>query len=211
MMRISHFVQIATVMMLLLAGTASAAIIGVGEGGRIIDAPAVIDDDSVFCSAFSEQGECEMLGFDERQGVGLANNLSVDQGVLASGDIDSHMIFLNTMGRVSAKLTVDWYFDGKIIGVMSDRNGKLEALASAILGAEGTRYPDWFKLRGLENNDWYKVDGNKLTFHSYVKEPGDWIRVVTRAMIPDTSAIFLSFCLLALLGWRQCLADTNDL
>ncbi|GAA5218741.1 hypothetical protein ACFSJ3_09345 [Corallincola platygyrae] len=180
----------------LFASSALAAIIGVSDGGRLIDAPAVIDDDSIMCTAFSPEQSCEMLGFDEKQGVSLAAPLEVDGGEILGGDVNSHMIFLNTEGRLFASLSVDWWFDGKIIGVMSDRNGKLEAASSELLGAGGTSYPASFWLRGLERNDSYSVAGNLFTLNSRVKEPGDWVRVVTRAMIPTPPSWLLGLGIL---------------
>ena len=117
----------------------------------------------------------------------LAAPLQVDSGAVPAGlKVDSHMIFLNTVGNVQAiDPGVVWEFDGPVVGVMSDNNGNLEAASSGLLGATGTAYPlAGFNNRGLENNDGYVVAGNTITVNMRVTEPGDWIRVVT-ASIPN--------------------------
>lgn len=187
------------------ASSAVAAIVSVsgpassgGTGPAIIGAPSDILEDLVTNTG--------MEGFDEAQNVLLTAPLSVDGGTIAAGTrVDSHMIFLNSLGstRIS-HYDVDWTFSGRILGVMSDSGGTLEAASSSFLGAPGTNYTTPgagtgaaapFTARGLESNngtgiggEGYSVAGNVLTLGMVVTEPGDWVRVVT-APIPVPAAL----------------------
>jgi hypothetical protein len=156
--------------------TALASVVG---GPDIIAAPASIIDDPPGATNDHQQA------FDEAQGVLLAANLTVDGGIIPAGTVvDSHMIFLNTDGNTFATDNQTWTFDGFILGVMSDQSGTLEVASSALLGAPGTVYPAApFNARGMESNDSYLVAGNQITVVMSVTEPGDWIRVVTAAVI----------------------------
>ena len=179
-----------------LSQSAHAALIDVtgglsnlGASAAIIAAPADIRDDATMNQA--------MWGFDEMQGVTLASNLAVDGGFVASGmRVSSHMIFLNTRGNaLGVHNDVTWTLDGMILGVMSDRNGTLEAASSALLGAAGTIYPGAFNARGLENGassgDSYSVAGNTITVSMRVTEPGDWIRVISATPVPEPGTVSL--------------------
>lgn len=170
---------------------ASAALVSSTNVGGIIAAPVSVEDDAAT--------NTQMEGFDEAQGVLLASDLTVDAGTISSGmTVDSHMIFLNSQGSTRiAEDNVTWTFDGPILGVMSDTGGTLEAATSALLGAAGTTYPAAFSNRGLEGNsglgsgasDGYAWAGNQLGVDMTVTEPGDWIRVVTKAPsngVPDS-------------------------
>lgn len=186
-----------TIALGMIAIPAQAAIVGVGNGGRIISAP-----DSVFDDAPGVEDADEMLGFDERQNVLLTDDLQVDNGFIAAGTrVNSHMILLNTPGSGWTTLEdIEWTFNGRILGVMSDFNGTLEAASNSILGAPGTAYPGSFRGRGLGGGspiDTHSgVGTNTLTVTMRVREPGDWIRVVTAVPEPLTilgSATALGF------------------
>lgn len=171
-----------------IAAPVNAAILSVGEGGKIIDAPASVFDDAEKDNEF-------MLGFNEKQNILLTEALEVDGGFIEAGKrISSHMIFLNTQGNKRLeKTSVSWLFDGTILGVMSDNKGNLEKASNELLGAEGTQYPGSFKNRGFETNnpDEYKiVDPNTLEVTMLVTEPGDWIRVITEAeAVPEPASM----------------------
>lgn len=179
-----HVMHIAILaVVLILAGTAAAELVG---GPDIIPAPGSIIDDPPGAVNMAQQA------FNEGQSVLLPADLAVDGGVIPAGTlVDSHMIFLNTDGGVTASdFGVEWTFDGPILGVMSDGGGTLEAASSALLGAPGTDYPGPFPARGLEGNngtgvggEGYAVDLATITVGMRVSEPGDWIRVVTLAVI----------------------------
>ncbi len=175
-MRVFNKLTIAAVGLVLgmAASPAQAAILGASEGGIIIDAPDSTD---------AHKTESNLMqGFNEKQNVLLKENLKVDFGefIEAGIRVNSHMIFLDSPQSSRVTQSVEWLFDGDILGIMSDSRGKLEGASTAILGAEGTEYKT-FGGRGLEGNEKYTVDGNKLNLQMTVTKPGDWIRVVTKA------------------------------
>ncbi|WP_261857015.1 PEP-CTERM sorting domain-containing protein [Photobacterium sanguinicancri] len=177
----------------LFAANASATILSVSSGtssagfsGQITLAPGLVTD-----AAVTNQAQ---QGFNEQQLVSLAADLDVDGGTIAQGtNVASHMIFLNKATSESGVLShigVEWMFDGKILGVMSDSGGILEAASNALLGAAGTTYPGAFGARGMEGSDSYTIDGDKLTVTMRVTQPGDWIRVITDVPEPASMALF---------------------
>ena len=144
-----------------------------GVSGKTIAAPPGVADGAI-------ADNDHMLGFDERQNVVLDRDLAVDDGIIPTGTmISSHMILLNVPDDGwSASGVNDWTFSERIIGVMSDIDGELEAESTPFLGASGTRYPTPFGLRGLENWDGYEGVGTRtLRVTLSVSQPGDWIRV----------------------------------
>lgn len=207
------------------AGASQAAVVGVigglssaGVAPAIIAAPPHALDDAV-----TNRGQ---EAFNERQGVLLAAPLAVDGGFIAAGTrVDSHMIFLNSVGTTAlSHFGVDWVFSGPILGVMSDGGGTLEAASTPLLGAPATNYTvpfggsgpaAPFPARGLEGNDGtglgpFPKDGyaliapNVLRVGMAVTEPGDWIRVVTLNPIPvPAAAPLLGGALLALGLFRR--------
>lgn len=180
-----------------LAFSAQAGLIGVSTSGgnvaAIIGAPGDVNDDGTNCTNWTFE-TCAMLGFDEAQNVLLGSDLAVDGGSISAGQrVNSHMIFLNTIGGNLADITATWSFDGTILGVMSDNNGSLEVQSSALLGAAGTTYPgSTFNNRGFEGADSYSgVGSSSLDVRMRVTEPGDWIRVVTAAEVPEPGTLGL--------------------
>lgn len=185
----------ATALSCLLAMPAGATLIGVsgptsnmGAAAEIIAAPTDILDDNVTNTA--------MQGFDEAQGVETTVDHWIDGGgfIAAGTEVDSHMIFLNSFGTATlSHFSVQWTFDGEILGIMSDKNGILEGASTFELGAPGTNYTVGigaapFGNRGLEANDgvgdgpndgYMLLDPYTLQVGMYVTEPGDWIRVIT--------------------------------
>lgn len=147
-----------------------------GDLPKMISAPGDVDDDAAYNTS--------MEGFNEQQGITLPEPVEIDDGTIAEGTtVSSHMIFLNTGPGDDNTLNyhddVTWTFDGKVLGVMSDSEGLLEAATSELLGATGTSYPSSFPSRGMESGDSYVIDGNHLIVSMSVTEPGDWIRVIT--------------------------------
>jgi opacity protein-like surface antigen len=175
----------------LAAVAAQAALV---SGPDIIAAPAQVFDNAVT--------NTHQQAFDEQQNVLLANALAVDGGSIAAGTVvSSHMIFLNIPTSLqSASDTQTWAFDGLVLGVMSDANGALEAASNSILGASGTSYPGSFASRGLEANDSYTISGNSIRVNMNVAQPGDWIRVVTAAAVPEPGSLALAALALVGLG-----------
>lgn len=196
----------------LAAMCAQGAIIGVSGGSSTnsitacspsANAPAIIAAPSQVLNGAVTN--CAQQGFNEQQDVALLANLGVDGGTVASGTVvDSHMIFLNGPGGAISHDGVIWEFDGSILGVMSDNDGQLEVASSAILGAAGTTYPAAaFNNRGLETNDSYSINGRFLTVNMGVTQPGDWIRVVTAAPVPEPATYMLMGAGLMALGFLR--------
>ncbi|MGF1703912.1 PEP-CTERM sorting domain-containing protein [Photobacterium makurazakiensis] len=162
-----------------------------GSAQLLVTAPVSVEDDA------PENENTAQQGFNERQNVLLTSALQTDDLLIAAGTrVDSHMIFLNSDRRQRIKHNnVYWTFSGTILGVMSDRHGTLEA-ASNYLGHPDTIYPGSFRNRGLEGRNSYEINDNVLTVNMRVREPGDWIRVITDVPEPAMLGLFG----LALLG-----------
>lgn len=204
------FVQITVGLILLFSSAVHAALVSVagpnssaGTAPMIISAPQFAQNGLVFNSG--------QQGFDERQDVLLLAPLDTDDGVgaIATGTrVSSHMIFLNKESGVAGTLShsnVDWTFDGEILGVMSDRDGNLEAASTPILGAPGTTYQAPFSARGMEGDSYLIMAGLKtLRVNMAVGQPGDWIRVVTASAIPLPAAFWLfGTALIGFIGYSR--------
>lgn len=179
---------LAAATLLAAAMPAAAAILAVegplsrnGLAAAIIPAPPSVLDNAAGAGA--------MLGFDEVLGLRLPADLAVDGGVIRAGTrVSSHMIFLDgppgeRLRHGTAAAPVVWRFDGRILGVMSDTPGLLEAASSPLLGHPATLYTGGrLSNRGLEENDGYALLGpDRLALHLGVRGVGDWVRVITAA------------------------------
>ncbi len=205
-MKIVSLGLVAASCLLVMAPLAQADLIG---GQDIIAAPAIVSDDAVTNKA--------QQGFNEKQDYTLLRNIRIDNvapfagsadpiyvtagatlGIVRGTEVDSHMIFLN--GAIGTSLSdqgVVWTFADEIIGVMSDPNGVFEAASNVEVANPGTTYPGSFNARGMEANDGYllSLDRRSLTVNMSVVQPGDWIRVITRASssgpVPEPSSLLL--------------------
>jgi len=196
------------VVMSVMAGQANGDLTGVsgdkstsGTAPAIISAPTDALDDFVTNTG--------MQGFNEAQGVVTTVAHLIDGGgsIPIGTLVDSHMIFLNSLGLDAINHSgVVWTFDNPIIGVMSDINGQLEADSTFWLGAGSTNYTVGddgqappFLYRGMEGGDSYTLlTANTLKVRMGVTEPGDWIRVVT--VVPVPGAVLLGMIGLSVAG-----------
>ncbi len=221
----SRFVNAALVFSVAAFGFAhrsDAAIIGLndpnlsslGVAAQIITAPADIGDNGATNQA--------QQGFNEVQDYVTTSDIVHDFGTISAGtEVDSHMIFFNATTETNAPglvshVGVEWLFSGRILGVMSDGDGSLEVASSGALGGAGTAYAlSAFTSRGLEftsadtsvRDDYEIIDPFTLRLSMHVLQPGDWIRVVTAASMPEPStAILLGLGLFGLAGYRRRLA-----
>ena len=153
---------------------------------QIVSEQGVIDSSEVNASAMVTTQQ----GFNEQQGVTLRAGLMVDTGVIPEGSsVDSHMIFLNRSPIMINPEPNDfvkiWEFDGRIIGVMSDRYGMLEIASTELFSVSGVSYPSLPSVgRGLEvgisgSYDNYIVSENQLVVSMTAYQSADWIRVIT--------------------------------
>ncbi len=182
------------------AAPANAMLVGTNgvQGASIIDAPTDI--------TMSGQTNLSIQAFNEAAGVILGHDLAVDGGIIAAGRmVASHMIFLNTptgvsgSGGFSGLGLISFEFSRKILGVMSDSRGALEALSSYLpgtlthfLGASDTLYQtQWAYSRGMEKTDVYNFDGKTINLRMGVTNPGDWIRVVTVSPVPLPYSVWM--------------------
>lgn len=179
------------------------------EGPWVIAAPDSVLNSDLLDSPPGATNDRQQ-GFPERQGVVLMSALAVDGGTIPAGTVvDSHMIFLNTSdgSPTTTDLNRTWTFSGPVLGVMSDKEGALEVASSPFLGAPGTTYPaEPFAARGLDLppgspdrgaggvvSEGYTADGHSIVVGMTVVQPGDWIRVITRAnRAPDCTGVTAS-------------------
>ena len=181
----------AALLLLVFTSSLNASIVGVSSGLSSAGARAVILTSTPAHLLDDNLTNRGMQGFDEGQGV---------KTTLAYTVVNSHMIYLNSDGRMTVTHeNVTWTFDGEILGVMSDSAGFLEAFSTPELGNPATNYTQTssgsgaaapYNNRGFEGNDRYTISDNQLTVTMKVKEPGDWIRVLTEfPSVPETGSL----------------------
>jgi hypothetical protein len=173
---------------MLFAANSQAALVSVSGQGKIVSPKSVQEDYPT---------NTKQWGFNEQQGVVLTRDVFVDDTVIAKGTkVDSHLIFLNSKGTKKLKKKAKWTFDGDIIGVMSDKRGTLIKKSNDLFAAfddyftKGKTLP--FNNAGFEGSiDEYILNSfgapTMLEVTMKVREPGDWIRVLTLSQ--DVSAV----------------------
>lgn len=188
----------------------------IGTLPAIISPPSDILDDYVVNTG--------MQGFNEAQHVRttVAHNLDGGNSIPEGTLVGSHMIFLNSQGNTRiTHFNVVWEFDFPILGVMSNENGSFEANSTFELGNPLTNYLQIpgsdkgqgapFANRGLEAignpaiEDGYLISADRLsiTVGMRIREPGDWIRVVTNPVPIPGSVLLLSSGLIGIASLRR--------
>ena len=169
----------------LFAGSvASAAVLGVTGDVSIIGTPSSVTN-------ATPNSNTSMLVFNEVQNLVLGSNITTSTGTILAGTrVNSQMVLLNRVSNTTLlKLKGTVTFDGLILGFITSTAGL--AATDAILGAVGTTY-EKFRLRGLEGNESVSGQGTStLALNLIVRQPGDWMRVVTVAAVPVPAAGFL--------------------
>ena len=191
-MKISRFFVASVAGAFAICGAASAAVIGGavtggGGGGSFIELTAPFGGVSSPANTVGNNTiqDPNLYAFDE--GVfNVVADLALDFGGLSAGQkIESHFVFFDPKGGTDMEGYVD--FDSDIIGVAA-----LTALVNAtdIYGNPAITYltPG---LRGLENNDIFGVNGNRLTIDWRASTPGDFIRVFTVSEVPLPAAAWV--------------------
>ena len=194
---------------MLFAANSQAALVAVSGKGKIVSPKSVQEDYPV---------NWKQWGFDEQQGVVLTRDVDVDDTTILKGTkVDSHLIFLNSKGKKKLKKTAKWTFDGDIIGVMSDRYGTLINKSNDLFAAFGDYFTKGktlpFKGAGFEGSiDDYLLNSfgapTMLKVTMKVREPGDWIRVLTLSKdvspVPVPAAAWLlAPALIGFMGLRK--------
>lgn len=171
---------------LFVGSVASAAVLSVTGSVSVIGTPSSVTN-------AAPGSNKSMLVFNEIQNLVLGSNITTSTGVILAGTrVNSQMVLLNRTGsngllRLNGSVT----FDGLILGFITSTAGL--AATDAILGAVGTTY-EQFRLRGLEGNESLSGQGTStLALNLVVRQPGDWMRVVTVAAVPVPAAGFLLF------------------
>lgn len=192
---ITLFITTATIPAYSAIISVSGPLSSLGGTAEIISPPKSVNDDAEFLNSYNTAQQ----GFNEKQQINLIRDILVDGGSISQGTlVSSHMIFLNTGPghdtTFSSHQDVLWTFDDIILGVMSNFNASYEVDSTDLLGSDLTTYPlNNSSGRGLDSSslDSYSISGSSLTLSMGVTEPGDWIRVVTAAKIPEPTSILL--------------------
>jgi hypothetical protein len=169
-----------------VSGTSTAS----GGFGILATPPSTVDANNVNIN--------ELFAFNEQQNVVLANPLTVDVlnggpggGTIAAGTVvSSHYVFFDPPGA-GGTINGTVKFDHTVIGIITTNDDpKLDGnlFNSDFLGAAGVTYANVVS-RGLEPGDTAvrdSIDPTQVDVHLSASDPGDWIRVITIAPLPNS-------------------------
>jgi hypothetical protein len=171
----------------LMASPALAGVTGGLTGGtafinggtvQIIAPPAAVGEDN-----FNDD---TVRVFAERQRLLLTSPLSIDvvAGTIAAGTVvSSYTINFDPANRGSAQGSVT--FNGPILGLIITQANWINS--NSVLGAPGTTYFSPAEV-GLELGDIVSFAGNSVGFSFEDSSPGDSIRVITAAVVPEPAS-----------------------
>ena len=166
-------------------------------GFQKIDAPVVLVSVGDRTSERNNLDQTKVYGFDEKAGVGLASDLTVNlggaasnNGTLAAGTgVSSHYVFFDPRGTLRAIGSVT--FSHKILGILRT-TGSIDA-TNGTFGLPTVGYVS-VAATGLENSDLITSitnGGKTLNYNWNASNPGDHIRVLTAVPEPATWAMMI--------------------
>ena len=200
------------------AGMAHAGIIGVAGDTEWIATPA-----DARLNALTNDKVVRV--WNEQQNIALMSSLNVDingtpgrydgnadlgdfviaQGVMAS----SHYIHFDSPGNTNASAKGSVSFDADIIGVIvrgDDRSDGRNRLDQSDWLSAGTLYSNGVNNRGLElsSKEFVEISADRrtLSFAFRISNPGDFVRVITRA-VPTPGSIALVGMGVLVIGRRR--------
>lgn len=179
---LKYLMVTAAVGSLTFAGSANAAVI-MGEltGGGAFNLGGVfeeLDPAPGFAVGNDNQNSNNLFAFNEQQSVTLTSAIG---GLAAGTVVNSHYVFFDPRRNRTVSGYVD--FDGDILGVL-DTQATLGA-TDLLLGNVNVNYLNP-GARGLEGQDSFNIDGNRLNISFRASTPGDFIRVLTAVpVVPE--------------------------
>ncbi len=211
-------ILLAAISSIACVGIAQAGIIGVAGDTEWIATPAdarlnAITNDKLV-RVWNEQQNIELMssvnvdinGTPGRyDGNGDLGDFTIAQSVMAS----SHYIHFDSPGSTSASAKGSVSFDGDIIGVIvrgDDRSDGRNRLDQSDWLSSGTIYGNGITNRGVElsTNEFVEISADRrtLSFSFRISNPGDYVRVITRA-VPTPGSLALAGIGLIVVGRRR--------
>lgn len=172
-----------------LAGAANAAVVtGNATGGSAVANGGVyqfLNPAPGFTVGIDNQQSNNLFAFNEKQGVTLLSNLATTIGgtILAGTRVNSHYVFFDP--GPSGQMIGNVSFDGAILGLLTTRTSMVNT--DALLGKTGVTYLSDGR-RGLEAGDFATFSGNALNVDFTASTPGDYIRVISAAAVPEPAS-----------------------
>lgn len=155
------------------AEVVSGAVTGGTAGGTFVK----LNPSPGFTVGNNNQQNPNLFAFDEIQNLTLMADFA---GILAGTKVNSHYVFFDP--QPSRSMIGNVTFDGDILAVIT-KTADLFATDS-LFGRAGVTYLNP-NARGLENDDTFSFAGNALGVDWTASTPGDYIRIITAAAVPE--------------------------